>query len=448
VTAALLALQARTFASLRKHRNYRLFFTGQVISLSGTWMQNIALAWLVVELTHSPVALGILAFCRFGPFTIFGLFAGALADRFDNRRLIMTTQAAAMCVSIALAVLALTGSATVWAAYLLAFLGGTTFVFDAPGRHALTFQLVGRDELPNAVALNASLFNASRTVGPAIAGIVIATAGVGVCFVINAFTFLAVLTALALMRKEELHAVQREETTPSILRSIADGIGYVRRTPRVRFLIAAVAVISLISLNFNVLLPVLASETLDVGPEGFGILSASFGLGALGGALLSAALSRASWKALVAGMGGFGVAQLALAPQETLALACVLLFVAGTCFTLWMSNTQSILQLTSPGHLRGRVLSLWLFAFAGSAPVGGLFAGWLTEIGGTGLSFTVGGVASLAVAAAMLARPWHTLAVPSTEWRSTPSAPNSSGPSPVRPSSLSPTEPERATTSR
>jgi MFS family permease len=410
MTAALLALQARTFVSLRKHRNYRLFFTGQVISLSGSWMQNIALAWLVVELTHSPVALGILAFCRFGPFTIFGLFAGALADRFDNRRLMMTTQAAAMAVSIALAVLTLTDSATVWAAYALAFLGGTTFVFDSPGRHALTFQLVGREELPNAVALNASLFNASRTVGPAIAGIVIAAAGVGVCFAINAFTFLAVLTALALMRKEELHPIEREETPPPLLRSIREGIGYVRRSPRVRLLIGAVAAISLISLNFNVLLPVLASETLAVGPEGFGILSAAFGLGALVGALLSAALSRASWKALVAGMFGFGIAQLALAPQETFAVACVLLFAAGVSFTLWMSNTQSILQLTTPDHLRGRVLSLWLFAFAGSAPLGGLLAGWLTEVGGTALSFSVGGIASLLVAAVMLARPWQKLA--------------------------------------
>ena len=409
MTAAFLALQARTFASLRKHRNYRLFFAGQVISLSGTWMQNIALAWLVLELTQSPVALGILALCRFGPFTIFGLFAGALADRFDNRRLVMTTQAAAMCVSIALAVLALTDSATVWAAYVLAFLGGTAFVFDAPGRHALTFQLVGREELPNAVALNASLFNASRTVGPAIAGVVIAAAGVGVCFVINAFTFLAVLSALALMRREELYPVEREETPPPLLRSIRDGIGYVRRSPRVRLLIGAVAVISLISLNFNVLLPILASETLHAGPEAFGILTACFGLGALGGALLSAALARASWKALVAGMAGFGIAQLALAPQETLAVACVLLFAAGVSFTLWMSNTQSLLQLTSPDHLRGRVLSLWLFAFAGSAPLGGLIAGWLTDVGGTPLSFTVGGLVSLAVAAVMLARPWQKL---------------------------------------
>ena len=196
MTQKLLALNARTFASLRKHRNYRLFFMGQIVSLAGTWMQNIALAWFVHELTHSPIALGILAFCRFVPFTVFGLFAGVLADRFDNRRLVMATQVASMLVSVALAALAFSGSAEVWQAYALAALGGTAMVFDAPGRHALTFQMVGREELPNAVALNASLFNGSRVIGPAIAGAVIGAWSVGVCFAINAVSFLAVLLAL------------------------------------------------------------------------------------------------------------------------------------------------------------------------------------------------------------------------------------------------------------
>ena len=174
MTAALLALNARTFASLRRHRNYRLFFTGQVISVSGTWMQNIALAWLVVELTHSPLAVGALAFCRFLPFTIFGLVAGVVADRIDNRKLVITTQSVSMTFSAILALLVLTGSQTLWLVYVLAILSGTALVFDAPGRQALTFQMVGREELPNAVALNASLFNASRVVGPAVAGVLIA----------------------------------------------------------------------------------------------------------------------------------------------------------------------------------------------------------------------------------------------------------------------------------
>ena len=169
-----LALNARTFASLRRHRNYRLFFTGQVVSVSGTWMQNIALAWLVVELTHSPLAVGALAFCRFLPFTIFGLVAGVVADRIDNRKLVIATQSVSMTFSAILAALVLTGSETLWLVYLLAILSGTALVFDAPGRQALTFQMVGRDELPNAVALNASLFNASRVVGPAVAGVLIA----------------------------------------------------------------------------------------------------------------------------------------------------------------------------------------------------------------------------------------------------------------------------------
>ena len=179
MTSALLALNARTFASLRRHRNYRLFFTGQVISVSGTWMQNVALAWLVVELTHSPLAVGVLAFCRFIPFTVFGLFAGVVADRIDNRKLVIGTQAVSMTFATILATLVLTGSETLWLVYLLAVLSSTALVFDAPGRHALTFQMVGRAELPNAVALNASLFNASRVVGPAIAGALIAAFSIG-----------------------------------------------------------------------------------------------------------------------------------------------------------------------------------------------------------------------------------------------------------------------------
>ena len=189
MTAALLALNARTFASLKRHRNYRLFFTGQVISVSGTWMQNIALAWLVVELTHSPLAVGILAFCRFIPFTVFGLFAGVVADRFDNRKLVIATQAVSMIFSAAAspsscsAASRRSGSSTCSRSSR-----STALVFDAPGRHALTFQMVGRDELSNAVALNASLFNASRVVGPAIAGVLIAAFGVGVCFAVNTVT--------------------------------------------------------------------------------------------------------------------------------------------------------------------------------------------------------------------------------------------------------------------
>jgi MFS family permease len=401
VTAALLALNERTFASLRKHRNYRLFFAGQVISLCGTWMQNIALAWFVVELTHSPVAVGFLAFCRFVPFTVFGLFSGVVADRFDNRRLVMGTQAASMLVSIALAALAFSGAATVWEAYLLAALGGTALVFDAPGRHALTFQMVGRDELPNAVALNASLFNGARVIGPALGGVVIATVGVGTCFAINAVSFLAVLGGLLLMRPDELLPVERGER-PTFLGGIREGLRYARRSPQVRLVLAMTTVVSTVGFNFHVLVPVLASDTLHAGPEVFGILSACFGAGALAGALISAAIGRASWKALVAGTAGFSIALLALAPQRTVAAAAVLLFLTGVSFIVWTSNSQSILQLSAPDHLRGRVLSLYLFAFAGLAPLGSLLAGWLSDVGGTELAFVVAGITGLTMTALAL----------------------------------------------
>ena len=398
MTAALLRLNARTFASLRRHRNYRLFFTGQVISVSGTWMQNVALAWLVVELTHSPLAVGVLAFCRFIPFTVFGLVAGVVADRIDNRKLVLGTQTASMLMSALFAVLVLGGLETLWVVYLLAVLSSTALVFDAPGRHALTFQMVGREELPNAVALNASLFNASRVVGPAVAGVLIAAFGVGVCFAVNTVTFVAVLAGLLMMRKDELVPLERAGEPPTMMRGIREGLAWVLRSPDARLVLSIVTVVSTVGFNFHVILPLLASDTLKTGPEVFGILSACFGGGALVGALLSAALGRASWKALVLGTAGFSASLLALAPLATVWLCAALLFVTGVSFTLWTSNASSILQLRAPDHLRGRVVSLYLWAFAGLAPLGGLFAGWLCEVGGTQLSFTVAGATGLLMA--------------------------------------------------
>ena len=397
MTAALLALNARTFASLRRHRNYRLFFSGQVISVSGTWMQNIGLAWLVVELTHSPLAVGLLAFCRFIPFTVFGLFAGVVADRIDNRKLVIGTQTISMTLSAILAALVLFGSPPLWSIYVLAVLTSSAIVFDAPGRHALTFQMVGRDELPNAVALNASLFNGSRVIGPALAGVVIAAWGVGVCFAINTISFLAVLAGLLAMRRAELVPIKRSDEPPTMMRGIGEGLAYAWRTPQVRLVLAMVTVVSTVGFNFHVLLPLLASETLHTGPEVFGILSATFGAGALLGALLSATLGRASWKVLVLGTGGFSVSLLLLAPLTTVWACAVLLFVAGASFTLWTSNANAILQMGAPDHLRGRVVSLYLWAFAGLAPVGGLLAGWLVDVGGTRLSFSVAGTIGLAM---------------------------------------------------
>jgi MFS family permease len=390
---------ARIFKSLRKHRNYRLFFMGQIVSLAGTWMQNIALAWFVVELTHSPLAIGALAFCRFLPFLLFGLYAGVIADRFDNRKLVMATQAAQMVVSIALTALVYSGWENIPATFALAFVGGAALVLDAPGRQSLTFQMVGRDELPNAIALNTGVFNGARIIGPAIAGVIIAAAGVGICFAINTVTFLAVLTALALMREGDLFKVERDPEPKRALAAIREGVSFAWHHPELRLVLLILGVASTVGFNFHVILPVLTSETLNAGPEVFGALSACFGAGALLGALIQAARGKASWKALLLGATVFSSGLVALAPVETVAFAGLILFVVGVGFTVWVSNTSALLQLRSPDRLRGRVMSLFMFAFAGLAPFGGLFAGWLMDVGGTQLALSLGGVASLAVVA-------------------------------------------------
>ncbi len=393
-----IALRSRTFRSLSRHRNYRIFFVGQLVSLAGSWMQNIALAWLVLELSGSPIAVGALAFARFLPFTVFGLAAGVVADRVDSRKLVIATQAAAALVSIALAVVTLTGTATLPLVYVLAALGGLTLAFDAPGRQSLTYQMVGPNSLPNAVALNASLFNGSRVIGPAIAGIVIAAFGTGVCFVVNAFSFIAVLVALASLRTEELHAVARDPSA-RVVEGVRRALAYVRHDSQLRTILGVVTVVSTVGFNFHVLVPLLASDQLSVGPEGFGLLSASFGLGALVGALTTATFRRASWRLFATGATGFGVLALALAPVTNAVLAGVLLFAVGISFTLFTANANALVQLGSPDILRGRMIALYLFAFVGLAPVGGLLTGWLANLGGTELAFAVAGVTSLATIA-------------------------------------------------
>ncbi len=398
MTAAFLAANRRTFASLRKHRNYRLFFAGQVISTIGTWMHNIAAAWLVLSLTHSAVAVGVLAVFQFLPFTLFGLFAGVLVDRFDARRTVIFTQAASLVFAALLAGFTLTGDIAVNLVYGLTALRGAILVLDAPARQALTFQMVGRDELPNAVALNSSLFNAARVIGPAVGGGVVALAGAGACFAINAVSFLAVLAALLMMRRSEFLPVERAAERPTLLRGTLEAFAYVRRTRTAWLALLVVVVVANLSFNFNVLLPVLA-HSLGGGPAVFGIISACFGFGALTGALVSASRGRASWGFLVAGTAGFGAAQLVLAPLGSVIAASALLFVTGLCFTTWTSNANSLLQLSAPDHLRGRVVGLYFFAFNGPGPLGGLMSGWLAQRGGTRLAFAVAGASALVVAA-------------------------------------------------
>jgi MFS family permease len=398
VTALLLRGGRRTFLSLRKHRNYRLFFAGQIVSVSGTWMQNIAMYWFVLTLTHDPLAIGILSFCRFGPFTIFGLFSGVIADRFDNRRTVIVTQSVQLVVSAVLAIDAITGHATVWHVYVIAVLMGTALVLDAPARQNLTFQMVGRDELPNAVALNSSLFNVARIFGPALGGIVIAAVGVGWCFAANAVSFLTVLASLLLMRTAEMFPVAKRKRL-TLLRGTREGLAYAAGQRSVLVILGMMVVFASLCFNFNILLPVLAKQTLDAGPRTFGILSAAFGAGALLGALVAATMARARWRTMLLGATGFALCELLIAPVQSVPLDVVLLFFCGIFFTSYTANSNARLQLDAPDHLRGRILSLYYYAWNGLAPLGGLIVGWLSATGGTELAFTVAGVAGLVMAA-------------------------------------------------
>jgi MFS family permease len=254
--------------------------------------------------------------------------------------------------------------------------------------------MVGPRELPNAVALNTGLFNGSRIIGPAIAGVIIATVGTGLCFVLNAVSFLAVLTALVLVRSDELHAVAKDPSA-RVVDGIRRAFAYVWNDPDLRLILGVVTIVSTVGFNFHVLVPLLAADTLHVGPEGFGLLSAAFGAGALVGALATASMRGASWRMFAIGTSAFGVLAIMLAPVQSPALAGALLFAIGVSFTLFTANANALVQLSAPDHLRGRLIGLYLLAFVGVAPVGGLFAGWLAEIGGTTLAFAVAGLTAL-----------------------------------------------------
>jgi MFS family permease len=389
----------RTFSSLR-YRNYRLFFSGQAVSQTGSWMQRIALSWFVLQLTHGdPFAVGIMALAQFLPFTLFGLFAGVLTDRLDARRLVLGTQVAQLVTAVALAWIAVGGFAQPWMLYTIAFVNGLVLVLDVPSRQQLTYRMVGREALPNAIALNSSLFNASRIFGPSLAGVILGFAGVGVCFIVNAVSFLAVLIGLLAMRTADFFPVEEFER-PSIFRGTREGLSYVRRQPRMLVVLGLTVVLSTFCFNFNVTLPVLAYTTLHTHAFVFGVLSAVFGAGALAGALLAASRGRTSAKVMIAGSLVFTGAELLLAPIHGPVLAGALLFLTGAGFTVWSANSNASMQLAAPDRLRGRIIGLYFYAFNGTGPLGGLLAGWLCATGGTELAFLVAGIVGLAGTAA------------------------------------------------
>jgi hypothetical protein len=388
-------LRGRTFTSLRHHYNYRLYFSGQFLSQIGTWLQSAAMAWLVLQLTHSALAVGLLAFWQFGPYAVLGLFGGALSDRLDHRATLIATQVALALCSTVMAVLTLTHVVTVWEAYAIAAARGLALILNNPSRQAFIFQMVGREELPNAIALNSSLANATRILGPGVGGILIAAFGVGICFSIDAVSYVAVIVALLAMRVNELLPIERGRRT-TVLRGVGEGLRYVWQTPALLLALAIFTLICIASINFSVLLPLVASNTLGAGAEVYGLLTACFGAGALIGALIAASLGRATWRVLLLSAAGFGLGEVLLAPQRTVVGAVIMLVATGICYTLYTANTNALVQLSAPGALQGRIAGLYSYIFAGSSPFGALLAGGLAEWGGTALAFFVAGGGALA----------------------------------------------------
>jgi MFS family permease len=394
-------------ASLRLHRNYRLYFAGQFISQIGTWLQTAAQAWLILDLTHSAEAVGVLGFFFYGPYALLGLLGGALADRWDRRMTLLAGQIAMALCAAALSLMVFTHVASVWLIDGIAVIRGVVLVINNPSRQALMVQLVGRSELGNAIALNSSLNNATRIIGPALAGVLIETTGVGTCFALNAISFIPVIWAILALNTSEFHVQSDVRRREPLIAAIRSGLRYARHTKTVAVALSMMLLVSFLAINFNVLLPVLARQTMRGGPSIYGDITACFGFGALVGALIAASRARASRTLLIAACAAFGLAQIALAPQHRLVPVMVALFFTGVAYTIYTASTNALVQLATPGFLQGRVGGLYNYVFLASGPFGSLLAGWLSQRGGTMLAFITGGAAAVAMAAIGVAtQPW------------------------------------------
>ncbi len=381
---------AHAFRALR-HRPFRIYWIGQWLSVNGTWMQTTAQAWLVYRLTDSPLVLGILSAVRFGPALVGSPIAGVLTDRLPRRLVVLSTQSLSLVQATLMAVLTLSGAVRVWQVLLLAFFQGIVDTLDTPARQTLQVDIVGVEDLQSAVSLNASAFNAARMVGPALAGVMVAAWGEGVCFAVNAFSYLAVLVALLTIRTPRAPS----PTSNSMRAELAEGVRYAWGNVQVRTMLGGIAVTSVFGLSYTTLLPVFARDVLHGGVRGFGVLMASGGLGAMAGALAAAARrsERRTGVIMAAGQGALGLGLVALAFTRTLAVASVWMVVIGLGVAIQLSTTNGFLQTTAPPHMRGRVVSLYIWLFSGLSPVGGFAAGWIAEHAGAPLTAAGAGAA-------------------------------------------------------
>jgi MFS family permease len=381
-----------------RHRPFRVYWAGQAISVTGGWMQTLAQGWLLYRLTDSPLALGMLSAARFGPSLLGALVAGVVTDRLPRRPLVLATQALGMLQAAALAALTLSGHVQAWHILAVALVQGAVDTFDMPARQILQVDMVGIDDLQSAVSLNASAFNAARIVGPAVAGLVVAAWGEGVCFAVNAVSYGAVLAALLTLPPGE----RPERAATSWRDELAAGVRFAFSAPAVRAMLLVVAVTSTVGLSYSTLLPVVARDVLRGGVHAYGLLLAGAGIGAILGALRAAAGSGtpAAPLRVLAGQGTLGAGLVALALMRDLRPAVLVMVVIGFAVALQLSTTNGFLQASAPPALRGRVMSIYFWIFVGMSPVGGIAAGWLAERAGAPATAAAAGVFCMAAAAA------------------------------------------------
>jgi MFS family permease len=397
---------ARALISL-EHRNFRLFWSGQLISLIGTWMQTTGQAWLVLQITKSAWALGLVGALQFLPVMLFSLFGGVLADRVPKRTVVVFTQSFALLQATVLWFLVATGTVQLWHIFVLATLLGITNSIDMPTRQSFVAEMVGRDDLSNAVALNSSVFNMARIIGPGLGGLIIAWLGIAPLFLLNALSFIPVIIGLVMIDVKQLHTaikpIAQQVTVAKVgtIKSIREGLAYIRQKPSVFLIIVVVGIISLFGINFNVVLPLFATTVLHAGPAGFGFISSAFGVGSLLSALwLAWTNKKPDISFLLLASIVFCVLEIIFALSHWYQFSLILIACVGFSQIAFTAIANTTLQTVTPDHLRGRIMSVYMLVFNGSIPLGNLFTGGLVSLFGAPVALIAGGALSLVAATA------------------------------------------------
>lgn len=386
-----------------KHRNFRLFWFGQMVSLIGTWMQNIGQGWLVLKLTNSAFLLGVVSALQFLPVLLFSLFAGVIIDRFPKRRLLLFTQTSLMISAFILATLTAFRIIAYWEILLLATFTGLINTIDTPTRQAFIIDLVGKSDLMNAIALNSSIFNAARIIGPGIAGLLIGKLGYAICFYLNAASFIAVIVGIIFINVEGI-ASKASELKNNIFADLKEGLKYIRNTPIITMTVLMIAVLSTFSMNFNILVPVFAKNILHQEATGYGFLMSAMGTGALVGALTLASISGKGVKPIYLFGGGLGLGlfQLFLGIQSNYISTVILLALCGWFMITFSASANTTIQLNTDDEFRGRVMSIYSLVFGGVTPIGAMYAGSLAQKFGSHITFVISGAIALLYTAYVL----------------------------------------------